>query len=393
MRGRGAADKSQLLRRVLRERQRQTWIQWEFKCNEHAPTTEECALERVTLSVTHQVGGPQARTPQHRPAADGTPSQSKRGAGEAGGRASVRFHLGRGCKGVRVPRRHPREKQRRQRRAAYDRARGYSPRRRAPRAGPVLGARGPRVRTCRGGRPAVNQLRGERPGAGVTGRPRGRAGGRGLLQFPVWPRTPGPPGTHRNSPPSGPWGKGRGPGVRPDWAGGARGKEVGEAWAGPARAGNGARRCPARPRARERVGPGAGIPARPLVGPTWGRSPGAPRQKIFRRKTSAPARLRTVSIRRSERQKRVRTRVLGSRLSFLPRNARSGTASSAGTGLKPSFQGAMCAAPGTNCPLKKCRPVSEMHISSTGPLGYILALSLQLCDGLPPRAVWTWAPL
>lgn len=49
------ADKSQLVRRVLRERQRQTWIQWEFKCNEHAATTEECALERVTLSVTHQL--------------------------------------------------------------------------------------------------------------------------------------------------------------------------------------------------------------------------------------------------------------------------------------------------------------------------------------------------
>lgn len=62
---------------------------------------------------------------------------------------------------------------------------GYSPcGRRAPRAGPSPWRRG--ARGCGRGcgraeaapRPAMNQLRGERRGAGVTGKPRGRAEGR-----------------------------------------------------------------------------------------------------------------------------------------------------------------------------------------------------------------------
>lgn len=64
--------------------------------------------------------------------------------------------------------------------------------------------------------PAMNQLRGAHRGAGVTGKPRGRAAGRRLLQFPVLPRTLGAPGTHRNSPPFGPRGSARDPAeVRP----------------------------------------------------------------------------------------------------------------------------------------------------------------------------------
>lgn len=64
--------------------------------------------------------------------------------------------------------------------------------------------------------PAMNQLRGAHRGAGVTGKPRGRAAGRRLLQFPVLPRTLGAPGTHRNSPPLGPRGSARDPAeVRP----------------------------------------------------------------------------------------------------------------------------------------------------------------------------------
>lgn len=84
----------------------------------------------------------------------------------------------------------------------------------------------------------MNQLRGARPGAGITGKPRGRAEGRGLLQFPVSLRTLGTLGPHRNSLPLGPpggerMGPCRGAGPRASAAGrGPVGKEVGEAWEG-----------------------------------------------------------------------------------------------------------------------------------------------------------------
>lgn len=73
-------------------------------------------------------------------------------------------------------------------------------------ARPVLGLRGAGADVCPGvwrrpRAPAMNQLRGKCPGAGVTGRRRGRAEGPVLLQFPVSLSTFGTPGTHRNLPP------------------------------------------------------------------------------------------------------------------------------------------------------------------------------------------------
>lgn len=160
-----------------------------------------CALERInSFSVTRRAGRP-ARggdPSEHRPGAGRTASQSKRGAEAAPGRAGGRpgrhregatelwdpsgrragaargeklAGRGDGCRGAR--------------RRAGGRP-GYSPRaggRRAPRDGPGPGRRGAAGADAGvdvQGRPraqAMNQLRGERRGAGITGKPRGRAEG------------------------------------------------------------------------------------------------------------------------------------------------------------------------------------------------------------------------